>query len=372
LNLELNINLINIILLIAFGITIFIQLFYFLYFYIRILKKDKSLKSNEKPPVSVVICAQNEYDNLKEFLPKILEQDYPNFEVVVVNDASYDDTEFILTHLEKSYKNLRHTTIKPSKFKHGKKLALTIGIKSAKNEHLVLTDADCYPADKNWISNIISSYTPEKDIIISYGAFIKEKSFLNKLIRYDNFYNSLHFLSFALAKIPYMGTGRNLSYKKSLFVENKGFASHYGILSGDDDLFVNENATKNNVSVQYSPENFTYTKAKKTFSDWYFQKMRHLSASTKYKFEHKALLSLEPISRVAFYSLLVLSIVFNCKIIILSAIFIIIFKLILFNFILKNLQEKDLLLISLLYDILSPAFYFIIHINKKIRKQKWK
>jgi len=289
----------------------------------------------------------------------------------VVNDASYDDTEFILTHLEKTYKNLRHTTIKPSKFKHGKKLALTIGIKSAKYEHLVLTDADCFPANKNWISNIISCYTPEKYIIIGYGAYIKEKSFLNKLIRYDNFFNSLNFLSFALAKIPYMGTGRNLSYKKSFFVKNKGFASHYGILSGDDDLFVNENATKDNIAVLYSPENFTYTKAKKTFKDWYFQKMRHLSASSKYKFEHKVLLSLEPISRIVFYSLLITSIILNCKIILLAAIFILLIKIILFNFILKNLQEKDLLLISLIYDIISPMFYFIIHINKKVRKQQW-
>ncbi len=291
--------------------------------------------------------------------------------MVVVNDASYDETEFILKHLEKSYKNLRHTTIKPSKFKHGKKLALTIGIKSAKYEHLVLTDADCFPANKNWISNIISSYTPEKNIVIGYGAYIKEKSILNKIIRYDNFFNSLNFLSFALAKIPYMGTGRNLSYKKSFFKKTNGFASHYGILSGDDDLFVNENATKNNVAVLYKPENFTYTKTKKTFKDWYFQKMRHLSASVKYKFSHKILLSIEPLSRIVFYSLLIASIVLNCKIIALTAIFIILIKIILFNFILKSLQEKDLLLTSLLYDILSPILYFIIHINKKMRKQKW-
>ncbi len=168
-----------------------------------------------------------------------------------------------------------------------------------------------------------------------------------------------------------MGTGRNLSYKKSFFVKNKGFASHYGILSGDDDLFVNENATKDNVSVLYSPENFTYTKSKKTFTDWYFQKIRHLSASTKYKFSHKILLSIEPLNRSVFYSLLILSIFLNCKIIVLSAIIIILIKIILFNFILKNLQEKDLLLISLLYDVISPIFYFIIHINKKVRKQKW-
>lgn len=367
---EFNINYITIILIATFGISFSIQLFYYLYFFVRLLKKDKSTKSEEKPPVSVVICAQNEYDNLKAFLPKILEQNYPNFEVIVVNDASYDDTEFILQHLEKQYKNLRHTTIKPSKFKHGKKLALTIGIKSAKYEHLVLTDADCFPENKNWITNIIKAYSEDIDIVISYGAYVKEKTILNKFIRYDNVFNSINFLSFALAKIPYMGTGRNLSYKKSLFTQTKGFASHYGILSGDDDLFVNENATKNNVATLYSPENFTYTKAKNSFSDWYFQKIRHLSASKKYKLSHKILLSIEPITRTIFYLSLIISIILTCKIVLFISLITILIKIILKYFILNLLQERDLLLTSLIYDIVSPLLYFIIHINKQLKKQQ--
>ena len=348
-----------------------IQLFYYLFFYTKLLKKTSITTTTNNYAVSVIICAKNEAENLKKYLPKILEQNYTNFEVIVVNDSSHDNTENILETLEKKYKKLRHTTIKPSKFKHGKKLALTIGIKSAKNEYLLLTDADCYPANSEWISSVVNSYTEKKEIIIGYGAYIYEKTFLNKIIRYDNFFNSINFLSFAMAKIPYMGTGRNLSYKKSLFIKNKGFASHYGILSGDDDLFVNENANKENVAVLSSPSTFTYTKSKKTFADWYYQKMRHLTASKKYKTKHKILLSIEPISRIIIYSIFILSIIFNCKIIILLLILLIIIKIIILHLILKNLQEKNLLLISLLYDVLSPLFYIIVHINKKIRKQVW-
>ncbi len=370
-DLELNITTLNIIILSIFIASIAIQLFYFLFFFLRITRKQNFQQNTEKPNVSVIICAKNEAHNIENFLPLILNQEYPNFEVVVVNDASYDETEEVLKKLELTYKHLRHTTIPENKFKHGKKLALTIGIKSAKYEHLVLTDADCYPLNKNWISTIIEQYTTNTEIVIGYGAYIPEKTFLNKLIRYDNFYNSIQFLGFAIAKLPYMGIGRNLSYKKSLFVKNKGFASHYGMLSGDDDLFVKETATKTNVAILNPSQNRTYTKAKQTFSYWYYQKLRHITTSVKYKFVHKILLSLEPINRTLFYSSLIIGAIFLCKIIIITAILFLLLKIFFFKKLLKNLAEKDLLLISLMYDVFSPIFYFILHLNKKFIKQKW-
>ncbi len=352
-----------------------VQLFYYLFFYARLWfnrKQKQALNTVELPPVSVVICAKNEYENLKNFLPKILKQDYPKFEVIVVNDASTDDTEFILKYLEKQYPNLRHTNIPISKFEHGKKLALTIGIKSAKHEHLLLTDADVYPISDKWIKNMISRFDKKTQIVLSYGAFEKSKTFLNKLIRYDNFFNSLQFLSFAKAGIPYMGTGRNLAYKKSLFVENKGFASHYSIPSGDDDLFVNENADKNNTQICINPEAFTYSPAKTYFKNWIFQKSRHLTTGVKYKLLHKFLLTIEPLSRIFFYTTLLLSIVY----INLTAMYITLFTLFVKIFILKLsqqiLKEKDLFIYSLLFDITLPLLYVYIHLNKLIIKTRWK
>lgn len=349
-----------------------IQLFYYLFFYVRLaFAKNKKLNKTQVP-VSVIICAKNEAENLKNYLPLILEQDYPNFEVVVVNDGSYDDTEFILKYLEEKYKHLRHTNIKENKFRKGKKLALTIGVKSAKHEHLLLTDADTYPSSKNWIKNIMSQYDDNTQIVLSYGAFEKENSFLNKLIRFDNFFNSMQYLSFAKAGIPYMGTGRNLSYLKSLFVENRGFASHYGIASGDDDLFVNENANKENTNVCLDTEAFTYSPAKKTFADWLFQKQRHLTTSPRYKLKHKFLLSLEPFSRILLLASFIASIFYNCYTGMAIFGFVLLTKLIVLNFAQKTLKEKDLFLFSLLFDIILPVLYLILHIKKLIKQQEWK
>ena len=369
---NLDINSIILISILAFaGI---VQLFYYLFFYIRISIKDKTKKEDFSEPLSIIICARNEGENLKRYIPLIAEQNYKNFEIVVVNDCSADDTEFILNFLEKKYKNLRHTIIKEdSKFSHGKKLALTIGIKSAKNEHLILTDADCYPVSDNWIKEISQNFNEKKKIIISYGAFEKDKGFLNKFIRFDNFFNSIQFLSFAKAGIPYMGTGRNMAYTKSLFIKNKGFASHYNIISGDDDLFVNENATRQNTKAVCSTEGFTYSPAKKSFIKLYQQKLRHLSSAKKYKFYHKILLGLEPLSRILYYSLSILILIFYFNYIILAFIsFVLIIKLIVLKIASNKMKEKDLFIFSLMFDMFLPIFYLFLHTNNiLVKRRKW-
>lgn len=368
-----NISLFNLILLIILVGSGFVQLFYYLFFYLRIVIKEKQVNEFNQN-VSVVICARNESDNLKKYIPLIAKQNYKNFEIIVVNDCSLDDTEYTLDRLEKTHLNLRHTTIKEdSKFEHGKKLALTVGIKSAKFEHLVLTDADCFPNSKNWLKEITKNFDNETKIVISYGAFEKENGFSNKLIRYDNYFNSLQFLTFAKAGIPYMGTGRNMAYTKSFFIENKGFASHYNIMSGDDDLFVNENSTNKNTKAVFTKDSFTYSPAKKSFEKWYQQKLRHLSTAKKYKFKHKILLSLEPLSRTIFYSLSIVMLITSFNYLVLSYIlFVILSKFLIQNFASNHLDEKDLLLSSLLFDVFLPFVYLILHINGLIvKRRRW-
>ena len=184
-------------------------------------------------------------------MPRIFEQDYPHFEVVVVNDCSWDNTSDLLKEFGLKHSNLKIVTIKEDDtYSHGKKVALMMGIKGATHEHMLLTDADCRPNSKEWLRNMMQHFTGETEIVLGYGAYEKQGGFLNKIIRYDTFMIALQYLSFALAGKTYMGIGRNLAYKKSLFFKMKGFASHYHIESGDDDLVVNEAATKQNSKIE--------------------------------------------------------------------------------------------------------------------------
>jgi poly-beta-1,6-N-acetyl-D-glucosamine synthase len=260
-------------------------------------------------PISVVICARNEAANLLEHLPKILSQNYPDFEVVVVNDASTDNTGGVLKSFQEMYPHLRVINV-IEKTLAGKKGALAAGIEATKNDWLLLTDADCYPLSNNWISGMVSGIISKKiQIVFGYAPYVKcDNSFLNKLIRFETLWTATQYLSFALIKQPYMGVGRNLLYEKKLYVQANGFAAHADLASGDDDLFVNQVVTQKNFSLILHSETYMYSMPKTTWNSYFLQKTRHFSVGTRYLFKHKVLLGMVSMSHLflnvtAFYLL---------------------------------------------------------------------
>jgi len=286
-------------------VSLALLLFYYAYFFLK-LNTYKASISTFSEPISIIICAKNEFQNLKDKLPAILNQDYPNYEVIVVNDQSVDDTSVLLKEFEKQYPNLVVVTIdKHINQRPGKKLALTLGIKTAKYEHLLLTDADCLPNSKNWAMQMCCNFN-STDIVLGYGGYEKKKGLLNKLIRFDTFNVAQQYLSYALAGQTYMGVGRNIAYKKSLFFENKGFANHLHIASGDDDLFIQEIATKNNVSIEIKEQAQTTSAVIEKWGGWAHQKRRHITTAPLYKTKFKVLLALYPYTQFMFWTALLL------------------------------------------------------------------
>lgn len=253
------------------------------------------------PPVSIVIAARNEFENLRAHLPLILDQDYPDFEVVVVNDGSRDETTALLREFREKYPRLRISEIPPNdRFEGGKKFAVTMGLKAARHERILLTDADCRPSGKGWIRAMVSAARREEDIVLGYSPFLKLPGFLNALIRFDGMSTALNYFGFALAGQPYMGVGRNLSYPRSLFFQVGGFRKHYSMASGDDDLLINQIAHKNNTAVCLSQDARVETDPERTWKNYWRQKRRHLTTGRRYRKIHKALLLLQPLSLVVF------------------------------------------------------------------------
>ena len=326
-------------------------------------------------PVSIIICAKNEDENLTEFLPKVLTQDYPDFEVVVVNDCSWDNTEHVIDEFAKIFPNLRKANIKEDAYyKHGKKFAILVGIKAAKHNRLVFTDADCYPTSNNWLREMVNGFSAEKEIVLGYGAYEKEAGFLQQLIRFDAFIIAVNYLSAAIKGRAYMGVGRNMAYSKELFYKGKGFSKHYHIQSGDDDLFVNHAATKTNVNVCLDKDSITYSKPKKTFKDWRLQKARHLSTAPLYTGSSKSFIAFNYFSQYFFYLSLV-ALFFSMKTLLLIPILLIlkmIVQLIALNKVCNKLNERELLLSGLLYELILLFIYPIFHVTKLFYKPgKW-
>ncbi len=339
------------------------------------LKTNLSVPNSSTDPVSVIICARNEDENITEFLPKILTQVYPEFEVIVVNDCSWDNTETVIDEFARIFPNLKKITIKEDEnYKHGKKFAILVGIKGAKYENLVFIDADCYPASNTWLKEIASGFSSTKEIVLGYGAYIKTQGFLNTLIRFDAFTIALRYLSAGMKGKAYMGVGRNLAYKKSLFFKHKGFSSHYHVNSGDDDLFVNESATPENTNVLISHNSITYSKAKKTFRDWRMQKVRHLTTAPLYTPASRLKIGFDFSIIYLFYAILVVLFCFKTTALIGVGLFLlkIIFQMIIFNKAANKFNEPDLWVMAFVYEFVLLFIYPIFHIAKMLFKpNKW-
>jgi len=250
-------------------------------------------------PVSIVIAARNEEKNLLENIPKIMAQQHPKFEVIIVNDSSWDDTADVLKALSLSYPQLHVIHIDEEKQNmQGKKFAITLGIKAAKHDIILLTDADCEPASEHWITEMSRGIDGKKQLVLGFSPYSRAEGWLNRLIRFDTLMIGCHYMGFARSGAPYMGVGRNLAYHKDLFFKIGGFKSHYSIASGDDDLFVNQVATGKNTLVVSTPASQTISEPKHTWAAWFTQKRRHFTTSGMYKASHKLMLTLWPLSFV--------------------------------------------------------------------------
>ncbi|MGN0234735.1 MAG: glycosyltransferase [Paludibacteraceae bacterium] len=290
-----------------------------MYFYLRYMtgalravRKAKkgatvSADSQDMPAkgCSVIICARNERFNLEYYLQALLVQDYPAYEVIVVDDESEDGTRAVIERFMNTDSRVRMTFVpKNARVGSSKKLALTLGAKAARYDYLLLTDADCRPESPRWISEMMRGFdNPKTDVVLGFGAYFQEKSALNRLIQFDTLFNGLHYLGAAVCGHPYMGVGRNLAYRKEAFFRCGGFSDLMTLRAGDDDLLVNKMANKSNTAVVCSPESITWSMPEVSLRAWLRQKRRHLSVSPRYRAGSKVRLFMEPFTRGLFYLL---------------------------------------------------------------------
>lgn len=346
-----------------FCVICVIQLFYYIWFFQRLAFFRKPLKSkSQQHPVSVIICARDEAVNLASNLPGALSQTYPStHEVIVVNHNSQDDTRYLLEEFKKTSKGLHIVNLEyEAKGIPGKKYPLSMGIREAKHEIMLLTDSDCIPVSEFWVEKMQDGYLDGTQIVLGYSPYKKKQGILNKLIRFETFHSALQYLSYALAGQPYMGVGRNLSYKKELFLKNKGFSSINHVPGGDDDLFINKVATADNTKIVIDPESFTLSESKKTFREWVRQKTRHYTTGKYYKPRHKFLLTLYSISHILFYPAFILSLIYfrwQWTLIIFLLRFLI--QGIVYFRCMKKLGESDLFPFWWLLDIWMIGYYII-------------
>lgn len=302
------------ILLGIFICCIVVQLSYVVVFFFRIFfisTSKQKINTSTKRKVSVIICAKNEAENLRNYLPAILNQEYldeygnPNYEVIVVNDGSDDHTENILRTIEKRFTHLRHISISPMEPRQflGKKFALSKGVKESKNEWLLEIDADCYPNSNQWLARMVPPFYNDKQIVCGFGGYEYQPGFLNAFTRWETLHTFIQYASYAMAGKPYMGVGRNIAFTKGAFNQALHSPIWNKLPSGDDDLLVSIIGNKNNIAINANVEAFTYSKGKQSWLSWLRQKQRHLSTGKYYRPTIKFLLGLYALSHAAMWLL---------------------------------------------------------------------
>lgn len=288
---------------------------YFYFFIFAVVKRKIGNEENQfHQPVSIIIAARNEKNNLEENLPLWLNQNYSQFEIVIADDGSWDGTGEWLLHQTEKFPNLKYIYLDPNYLKvQGKKIALTLAIKKTQYNFFVFTDADCKPASNQWLSEICKGFT-ENQLCIGYSPFTSENTFLNRFVRFDNAMTAMHYLGFAIKGKTYMAVGRNMAYTKTLYHSVNGFSSHHHLPAGDDDLFVQDASYFKKQFVNLQPDSFVYTEAKKTWKKFWKQKVRHMWIGKYYK-SVKRTLALFPISNLFFYCAAIITLLLPVKII---------------------------------------------------------
>ncbi|GLB52080.1 glycosyl transferase family 2 [Neptunitalea chrysea] len=340
-------------------------------------KKKKDHNTQQLPPVSLVICAKNEAENLKRNLPSFCNQKYSAFEIVLINDSSSDDTLEVMEGFAEKYNNIKIVNVAHNETFWGKKkYALTLGIKVTSHNYLIFSDADCCPASENWLTEMAGCFTNEKTIVLGYGQYKKvKKSFLNALIRFETLITAMQYFGMAKIGSAYMGVGRNLAYHKEEFLKHNGFVNHMHIKSGDDDLFVNEAATSKNVTISYTPDSFTISEPKTSFKNWIAQKRRHVSTAKHYKFGHQLTLGLFYISQILFWILTITLLSLQTQLLLLGCVigFRFLIQYLVVGFSAKKLQETSLIWLLPLYECILICFQLFIFIANTISKPvDWK
>jgi cellulose synthase/poly-beta-1,6-N-acetylglucosamine synthase-like glycosyltransferase len=354
---------------------LFINLLYTIFIYGKFAFFKQKNATNFAEGISVIIAARNEADNLFENLPYILEQQYPLFEVIIINHQSTDESAYILNAFSQQYKNLKIIEVEKSKhLRPGKKLPITLGVKAAKYEYLIFTDADCRPKGFDWLQKMANGFNNNKEIVLGFGPYYKSKGFLNQVIRFDTTWIAINYFSMALNRLPYMGVGRNMGYTKKIFNSVHGFKDHYAVSSGDDDLFIQQAAKNKNYAIVIEESSFTYSSPHQHWDRWLLQKSRHYTTTPFYGVIKKTMLGIYPLTSIlAWLTFVILMFNNDFRWISLGVfMFVTIIKWIILAKCFSNLKEKSfhylLPFYDLIYTFLMP---FVYYSSDKKKTNKW-
>lgn len=364
---------------ISFGIVTFIELLYYYLLFARFsFMRKKSDTSHYQPAVSVVMVAKDAASVLLKTLPKFLNQQYGEFEVVVVNDHSQDDTRLLLVEYQQQYSNLKIVELDTSVTTiRGKKFALSMGIRCASHSCILITSPECAPTSTHWIEKMAAKFENDKQIVLGYSTFERRKNPFNRMLHFDCLVNAIQYFSLARINSTYRGNAWNMGFTEQMFVQQRGFASHNHIRYGEEDIFVSRSAKRNNTAIEFSREAITVLQ-RNARHDYWLDHKQGLYYTRKFNtFKNRFLLNFYAVVNLLFYVGLVLAILLSIGNVVLLSTTLgivalrILSQYLVFGYAAAKLNEKQVIPAILLYDILFAILNPLYYIDALIRHDRF-
>ena len=365
--------------LIVFGSITLLQLLYYFVVYARFsFSRKKKAVAMQQVPVSVIVVIKDAASSLLKFLPSMMSQQYSQFELVLVNDHSHDQSELVVKEYQSQYSNIKLVNLESAVTTiRGGKFALSMGIRCATYEHMLFTDVECYPTSSHWLEKMAENFVSQKQIVLGYSSYEKRNNLFNRLLHFDTLHNAIQYFSLAMCHSTYRGDIRNIAFTKTLFYAQQGFASHNHISCGEEDIFISRAATRQNTAVEFSPESFVLSQHKIPYSYWKNHKMglyytRHFNT-----LKNRLLLGFYAILNLLFYVCLVLAILGSLanKPLLFTILGIAAARLLsqylVYGFAAKKLNEKQVIPFLLLYDIIFAVMNPLYFLSAQIYHHKF-
>lgn len=375
----------------AFGLLLLSLLLYALIRYPVYILQGRYIQSRPALPatpvrLTVVVVAHNHGDVLEENLRLMATQDYPSYEIIVVNDASTDDTADIITRAENRFNNVRHT-FTPSTARHvsHSKLSITLGVLAAQSEWIVLTGGDCRPASAQWLASLSGAMTDGTDFVLGYSNFMRIPKLLNSRLRLDRL---LRLLRYFHAAQPAFGRGKavgahnaNVAFRKSVFLNEKGFYNQLALLGGEDILFVDHTARPGRTAVVCNAEARVEQKMPLIRETRFTQRIVQAEAERHLGLKGKVERTVWALSSWSVYTALI-SMVFLCALFVLNQAFVVavavlVLTLVVFfigNYLLnrsaRRLGEGSFYLLFPFYNLTKPFYSLFYRISARRHRRE--
>lgn len=363
---------------ILFVVIAVVQLIYYFIVYGKFaFHRKKNALSLREIPLSVVIVVRDNASQVLQTLPKFLEQQYPNYEIVIVNDRSPDEQSvFAIKEYQKRFSNVKFIDLRDAvSTSRGRKMAVSMGIKCSSYGNIVITDPDCLPASEHWLSNLSQNIQGQKKIVLGYSTYIKRRTPYNAFLHFDKLVGAVQYFSLALYNSTYRGDFSNIVFMRNLFYQQKGFTSFNHLQWGEEDIFIHNVATPTNTAIEYNPDSAIISQNVPSYGYWRLHKISLFFTRKFNSLKNRAILSSYNITNLLFYIFLVFAILMNITnpIFLYTTIGIAVVRIasmyVVFGISAKKLNEKQiiphLLFYDILFSLLNPLYWSASKLNNK-------